>query len=132
MSKDEEQAFVDYYTLHRSHFGLSLRNEYTAMALNALDKKRILYVCGKYHTHPKTELRKFKGFTPLQCLIDAPHTFVADMEYVCTEDGEPSELNSFAKRFGYDLWPPKKIKKKEPLKLPWDNVRFYCPECHGK
>lgn len=131
LSRDEELAGIKWYALLGSQFGMTLRNEYTAMALNALEKKRILYVCGKYHTHPKIELRTFKGFTPLHHLIDAPHTFVADMEYACTEDGVASKLNSFAKRLNYELWHPKEIKKKKSLKLPWDTIRFYCPECHG-
>ncbi len=122
LSKKEELAFVDFYILLGSHVGMALRNEYTAMGLNALDKKRILYVCGKYHTHPKMELRRFDGFTPLQYLVDAPHTFLADMEYACTGEGAPSKLNSFAKMLGYELWHPKEIKKREHLKLPWERV----------
>lgn len=132
LSKEEERAFVDFYTLYRSHSGMSLRNEYTAMGLNALDKRRILYVCGKWHTHPPRELRRYEGFTPLHHLVDAPHTFLADTEYAADSDDMPSKLNSFVKMLGLDLWHPKKSNEKEPLRLPWDRIRFYCPVCHGE
>lgn len=124
LSKEEERAFVDFYTLSRSHFGMGLRNEYTAMALNTLDKKRILYVCGKYHTHPNMELRKFRGFTELHHLVDAPHVFLADMEYASTEDGTPSKLNSFAKVLGYELWHPRRFEGMENLRLPWERISY--------
>lgn len=131
LSKEEERAFVDFYTLLGSHVGMALRNEYTAMGLNSLDKKRILYVCGEWHTHPPRDLRRSEGFTPLQFLVDAQHTFVADMVHACTEDGKPSKLSSFAKTLGYELWHPKEVDRRKPLKLDWNGIKFYCSECHG-
>ncbi len=131
LSKEEERAFVDFYTLLGSHVGMALRNEYTAMGLNSLDKKRILYVCGEWHTHPPRDLRRSESFTPLQLLVDAQHTFVADMVHACTEDGKPSKLSSFAKTLGYELWHPKEADRRKPLKLDWNGIKFYCSECHG-
>ncbi len=76
----DEQAYVK---LLGSDEGMALRNEWTAMALNAKKENRFLYVAGLGHLCD----RDVERYTPLQLLVDAPHRYIVKMDPPYSTDG---------------------------------------------
>ncbi len=76
-SEDAALDYVSFRTLSQTGYGMALRNEWTAQALNALPHQRLLYACGMGHLG-EHNLRP-DIVTPLQELVTAPHRFVADL-----------------------------------------------------
>ncbi len=119
LTPEEEKAAIQKYLLSVSDIGIKIRNEYTSMALNALDAKRIAYVCGADHIFPPKRGNKMQRITPLQKLADAPHKYVLDMR-------TPNRLKQF---FGGNII--QRERRTVPLTLDWDLISFYCSECNA-
>lgn len=123
MSTREEISAVAWYLMGASCYGMALRNEYTAAALDALPEERIAYVCGSSHLFKGEEERFFPPYTPLQHLVDAPHRFVADFY-------APNRFSrlvaSVKSSLGVDV---RNITKTSERQLDLSALTYPCPVC---
>lgn len=121
---EEEKARKRYHLYSGTPHATALRNEYSAMMLNNLDEKRILYVGGVGHFRPRTHFkrilrREYDFVPPLQELVDARHRYYVDLP----AQEWPDDHDDALEELGTEEFPMEVTETKQ-IALAWENLEY--------